>query len=385
MSKRNILLADNSRDIKEVFQAVFNSEDYELRIANSPSETLAQVFSSTPDIVVLDGDTTGNSSSEIIRTMRANSSTSNIPTLVILAEHDPDVKELYSKVGSCDFFIKPITPDRIRVEVDSIIKGRNLFGSRMSTKVITFCGARGGSGTTTLAINSALSLVETGKSVILLEIANYFSGIKPGLNLTTRQTVPFLMMEDSDTITSEHVQKFIETMPSGLQTIPTVAGIADMEKMNADAVQFMRTNICPVADYAVIDAGYGLNEATLELFDISDAIIFVATLDLPSLYNLELISQVLSGTHIDINKCNIVFNHIHSTGEIPENTVRDLKSKMAVLGFIPNHTVGFLKAINSGVPYISIFPKSSSTKTIRNIADKIFASLKTDDVKADAA
>lgn len=384
MNKRNILLADNSRDVVEVFQAVFNNDDYELRIASSSSETLAQIFSNTPDIVVLDG---GNedSSSEIIKTMRANSGTSTIPTLVILSEHDTAVKNAYGKVGSCDFFIKPITPVKIKVEVESIIKGRNLFGSRMSTKIITFCGAKGGCGTTTMAINSALSLVEKEESVILLEIANYFSGIKPGLNVTTRKTIPFIMTEDSENITGEYIQKFVHVLPSGLQTIPTVAGIADMEKMNAGAIQFIRSNICPIGEYAIIDAGYGLNEATLELFEISDAIVFVASLDLPSLYNLELIGQVFDGTHIDINKCSVIFNHIHNTGEIPERTIKDLKSHMPILGFIPNHTLGFLNAMNSGDPYLSLFPKSASSKSIRKIAEKVMESVKTDEVKTEVA
>ncbi|MCD6217722.1 response regulator [bacterium] len=385
MSKRNILLADNSMDVKEVFQAVFNNDDYRLQITNSPSETLAEVFTNAPDIVVLDGDTEKHSNHEIVKTMRANSSTSRIPTLVILHDNDPEAKIIFNNAGSCDFLIKPLTPDRIRVEVDALIKGRNLFGSQMSTKIITFCGVRGGSGTTTLAINSALSFVESDKSVILLETSNYFSGIKPGLNLTTRKTLPFMMIEDLDSITSENVQKFIETLPSGLKTIPTVAGIADMEKMNADAVHFIRTNVCPVANYAVIDAGYGLSEATLELFEISDAIVFVATLDLPSLYNLDLISQVFSGTRININKCSVVFNHVHHAGEIAEKTVRDLKAKMPVLGFIPNHAVGFLKAINTGEPYISLFPKSSSAKAIRKISDKIFSSLQNDEIRTEVA
>lgn len=385
MSKRNILLADNSMDVQEVFQAVFNNDDYQLQFTTSPSETLAKVFSNTPDIVVLNGDIDKHSNHEIVKTMRANSSTSRIPTLVILHDNDAEAKQIFDDAGSCNFFIKPLTPDRIRIEVDSLIKGQNLFGSQMSTKIVTFCGARGGSGTTTLAINSALSLVESDKSVILLETSNYFSGIKPGLNLSTRKTIPFIMAEDHDSITSEKVQSFIETMPSGIKTIPTVAGIADMEKMNADAVQFMRFNIFPAANYAVIDAGYGLSEATLELFEISDAIIFVATLDLPSLYNLDLISQVFSGTRINIDKCGVVFNHVHNAGEIAEKTVRDLKSKIPVLGFIPNHAVGFLKAINTGEPYLSLFPKSPSAKAIRNIADKIFSSLNTDGIRAEVA
>lgn len=385
MNKRNILLADNNMDVKEVFQAVFNNDDYQLQITNSPSETLANVFTNAPDIVVLDGDAGKHSNHEIVKTMRSNSSTSSIPTLVILRENDAEAKTIFNNAGSCDFVIKPLTPDRIRIEVDALISGRNLFGSQMSTKIITFCGVRGGSGTTTLAINSALSFVESGKSVILLETSNYFSGIKPGLNITTRKTIPFMMTEDTDSFTSEDVKKFIETLPSGLKTIPTVAGIADMEKMNADAVHFIRVNVCPAANYAVIDAGFGLSEATLELFEISDAIVFVATLDLPSLYNLDLISQVFRGTRIDINKCSVVFNHVHNAGEISEKTVRDLKAKMPILGFIPNHAAGFLKAMNSGEPYISLFPKSLSAKAIRNIADTVFSYLHKEDVKSEVA
>jgi MinD-like ATPase involved in chromosome partitioning or flagellar assembly len=147
-----------------------------------------------------------------------------------------------------------------------------------------------------------------------------------------------------------------------------------MEKMDAEAIQFMKFNLCPMGDFAIIDGGYGLNEATLELFDISDIIVFVSTLDIASLYNLELIAQVFEGTRLNIGKCQVVFNHVHGSGEIAESTIKDIKLKMKVAGFIPNHSQGFLKAWNSGDPYMKMFPKTPSAKIIKNIADKISAS-----------
>lgn len=385
MSNKSILLADNSKDVVGIFQAVFGDPDYSLRVAKSTAEALAQVFIEKPDIIVLDGDTTEKSSVEILKTIRANSATQGIPTLIILPEDNPQIRQTYDSIGICDFVIKPITPEKIRSEVESLIKGSNLFGSRLNTKIISFCGVRGGAGTTSLAINCATSLLDHSNSVLLLEHANYFSGIKPALSLSTRKTVPFLMCEDENHLTEEHILSYITEHPSGIQVVPTISGISDMEKMDPQTIQFMRFHLCPVANYTIFDAGYGMNEAALELFDISDMVVFVASLDIISLYNIELTAQVFEGTRLNLGKCRIIFNHIHSAGEIPESTVKDLKNKIPILGFVPNHAPGFLKAMNNGLPYVSMFPKSPSAKAIRQITAQIHELLNSSEVITDAA
>jgi MinD-like ATPase involved in chromosome partitioning or flagellar assembly len=370
---RTIILADNAQDTKDIFRSVFESPDYNLQVAVSTADALSRIFADIPDIVVLGADFNENKSVEIIRTIRANSATSQIPALVILPENQPDLRKLYSSAGECEFMIKPLTPGKVKKEVDSQIKGKNLFGYKLTTKIITFSGARGGAGTTSVAANTAVSMLEKGNSVILLETSSYFSGIKPVLNVSSKHTVPSIMSADERSITREMIEEAIITLESGLKTIPTIASIADMEKINAQAIQFMRYNLCPAADYAVFDAGFGMNEAALELFDISDQVIFVATLDISSLYNLELISQVFEGTRINVDKCAVVFNHVHSSGEIPEALVRNTKLKMPVIGFIPNHPAGFVKALNEGKPYVSMFPRTPSSKVIKSISDRIFS------------
>jgi pilus assembly protein CpaE len=377
VSEQHILLSNRSRDVNEIFEVVFKEPQYKLKITGSAPETLAHIFMEMPDLIVLDGDPLERQSPEILRTIRANTSTSKIPALVILPEDKTELKQLFGTAGTCDYIIKPITPERVRNEVETLIKGRNLFGSQMHTKIITFSGVRGGCGTTTLAVNFALSLKEMDKSVILMEHANYFSGIRPALNLKSRNTVPLLMSEREEDLTSDNIMNFISEHQSGLKAVPTIGGISDMEKMDAEAVKFMKFHLCPVGDYAVFDAGYGLSEAALELFDISDRIVFVSTLDIISLYNLELIAQVFEGTRLNLDKCMVVFNHVHYQGEIAEGTIRNLKGRIPIAGFIPNNSAGFLKAINEGMPYIQLFPKTPSAKAIRSISETVFNSITT--------
>ena len=93
------------------------------------------------------------------------------------------------------------------------------------------------------------------------------------------------------------------------------------------------------------------------------------------------ISQVFEGTRINIDKCSVVFNHVHALGEITEASVRKIKMKMPVIGFIPNHPAGFVKALNEGKPYVSMFPRTPSSKVIKSISDKIF-SVTSDEEKA---
>lgn len=385
MTKRSILLANSSPEIRAVLNTVFHKDEYEIIISNSVQETLSQIFSNAPDVIILDGDLSSVNNADVIKTIRASSTSDSIPALVILPDDNKEVKEVFSNSGTCNFLIKPFTPEKVKNEIESLIEGRNLFGSEFSTKIIAFCGTRGGCGTTTLAVNTALALHRKDKSVIVLELANYFSGLKPALNIKTRKTVPFMLSELPEDITKEHVLSIIDEHKSGIKSIHNVSGIADMEKMDVDAVRFMRLNLCPICDIAIFDAGHNLNEATLELFDIADKVVFVSALDIPSLYNLEMITQVFEGTRINIDKCSVVFNHVHNAGELKEPTIRELKLKMPVLDFIPNHSAGFLKSINDGNPYLMQFSKTPAAKILYSISNQIYASFKNVDIKSDAA
>lgn len=368
MDTKKILLADNHDDIRSIFKVIFEGEEYELTIVATAAEAFASIFSIPPHIIVVDSMLNGNNTPDIIRTIRANNMTYNIPVLVVLSDDRPEIKEAFNKAGDCNFVTKPASPARIKTEVTDLLLERNLFGSRLKTKVVAICGARGGSGVTTLVVNCGISLQERGKSVLLLELTNYFSGIKPALNVKTRKTVPYLMSEGEEALTPEKILDFIEEHESGIRAIPTIASVADMEKISASTVRFMRHNLVPSSEICIVDGGYGLTDAALELIDISDQTIFVATCDMPSLFNLELVNQVLEGARINRRKCGVVFNHIHPQGEIPESAIRKLDLKLPILGFIPHHAAGFVKAMNEGKPYITEFPKTPSTKALRSIA-----------------
>lgn len=371
METKRILLADNHDDIRSIFRVIFEGEDFHLTIVSSANETLASVFSYPPHILVLDANLNNNATPDIIRTIRANNMTFNIPVLVVLSDDRPETKEAFNAVGDCNFISKPVSPARIKIEINDLLQERNLFGSRLKTKIVAFCGARGGSGTTTISVNTAIALQEEGKSVLLLELSNYFSGIKPALNIKTRRTVPYLMQEGEETLTPEKILEFIEEHETGIKAIPSIASVADMEKMSASTVRFMRHNLVPAAEICIVDSGYGLTDASLELIDISDQTVFVATCDMPSLYNLELINQVLEGARINRNKCALVFNHVHPQGEIAESAIRKLDLKLPILAFVPHHAAGFVKAMNEGKPYILEFPKTPSSKVLKTVAQAI--------------
>lgn len=86
------------------------------------------------------------------------------------------------KINVSDYLVKPLNIDIVTRTLTSIIKGEDR--KKRSGKIITFMGALGGSGCTTIALNTACILAnEMAKKVIIVDMDMQFGSIPLKLDL----------------------------------------------------------------------------------------------------------------------------------------------------------------------------------------------------------
>jgi pilus assembly protein CpaE len=161
-------------------------------------------------------------------------------------------------------------------------RGRRSVGGR------TYCvfSGKGGSGSTTFAVNLAVEVHRlTRKKTLLID-----------LDLELGETALLLGMEPKfsivDLIRNFHrvdaglLASYIERSKSGVELLSAPLQPVDFESVDGERVtqilQFLKGHY----DYIVIDAPKTLNTVTLSAFEASDELFLVTTPDLPSIRNV---------------------------------------------------------------------------------------------------
>ena len=149
-----------------------------------------------------------------------------------------------------------------------------------------FFGAKGGAGTTTVAVNSAVELARlTKKATLMLDLkpcgeVALFLGVRP--RFTILDAVENLHRLDKD-----FLKELITKHKSGLDIL---AGAEQFERPNAQdaaALEELLRVLTRIYDFIVVDAGNVVNACALAALYGADTLFLVTNPDLPSVRNAQ--------------------------------------------------------------------------------------------------
>ena len=118
MSRRKLLLADDSITIQKVVNLTFADEGIDVVAVGDGEAALAQLSSDTPDIVLADVIMPGTTGYEICERLRANEATRNLPVILLVGSFEPFDEAEASRVGANAYLTKPF--QSIRQLVDQV-------------------------------------------------------------------------------------------------------------------------------------------------------------------------------------------------------------------------------------------------------------------------
>jgi DNA-binding NtrC family response regulator len=119
LAARRIMIVEDEPNVRFVFRAALESDDYTLATAEDGETALRWLKREAADLVLLDLRMPGIGGMEVLRRLRAIGN--GVPVIVITA-HDsvPNAVEAM-KLGAIDFLPKPVTPDRLRRVVADVL------------------------------------------------------------------------------------------------------------------------------------------------------------------------------------------------------------------------------------------------------------------------
>jgi pilus assembly protein CpaE len=215
-------------------------------------------------------------------------------------------------------------------------------------KILTFVGAKGGSGVTTLSANFAIALAKvSGAGVAIVDLHLQLGDVALTFGIAPQFSVSDAL-ENIHRLDSELLSTLLAGHTSGVSVLAAPDKFSTSH-LSPDSVKKL---LCVVRDdfpYVVIDAGPSLTGMYEMLFEMSDTVYLVTQVNLPELRNANrLITRYFSGA--DSRKLEIVLNRFISRSlEVDENSITNALTRPAKWK-LPNEYASLRRAQNAGTP-----------------------------------
>lgn len=272
------------------------------------------------------------------------------------------------RIGIKEFLPQPINRrefdaalSRLKDRLKSKERGRSVKGG----KIIAFLGAKGGIGTSTLAVNLATSLrlFHQEKQIALVDLnlddsdLPLFLDLRPGKGFRD-------LARDISRLDATFVQSLINKhesdlhlLQSGLTGTEGATGEAIPEGAVLHTLDVMRS----MYDHIFVDCGHTLNPETRETLDFASLVVLTTTLSLPSIRRAKQFLQVMRDAGFDREKVAIVVNRYQSAdAELLQHAEGLFEQKVGWL--VPNDYPMASSSLNSGVPLTAHAPHAALTQ-----------------------
>ncbi|MBN1992779.1 MAG: response regulator [Anaerolineae bacterium] len=122
MGKGRILVVEDDIDISKMLRIYFDSQGYEVLVANRGNDALEMCQTKLPNVVVLDIQLPDIDGYEICRILRSNTRTSYVPIIFLTQKDERSDKIAGLELGADDYITKPFDIEELKLRVEGAIR-----------------------------------------------------------------------------------------------------------------------------------------------------------------------------------------------------------------------------------------------------------------------
>jgi pilus assembly protein CpaE len=286
--------------------------------------------------------------------------------------YDAEILMRLMRQGVREFFPQPVSHEEVRMALWRLKARReSRLGPRGSKqgRIVNVFGAKGGVGTTTLAVNLAAACLthKPGATVALMDMNLPFGEAQLFLDIAPKYHWGEVLGNISR-LDATYLMSVMSRHASGLYLLAPPSRLDDLQMATPENISKLLDLMRQVFDTVVIDLGMYLDEITLKVMDISDAIVLVCVQNLACLANVRRFLDNIRHAETGLDeKLRIVVNrHLDESDLVVEDMEKALS--LPVFWKVPNDYKTTLSAINQGKTLLETAPKAPVTRSISDLA-----------------
>jgi pilus assembly protein CpaE len=394
MAKIRVLIVDDLPDTREHVRTLLGFEpDIEVvGQAGTGNQAVELAKQQRPDIILMDINMPGGDG--IAASQAISKAVPNSQIVIMSVQSEADYLRRAMLAGARDFLMKPFSGDELVTAVRRVHESRPVGTTAMPQpqpavspapagrrvlvtaegKLVVVFSPKGGSGCTTVAVNVATSLAQSGHRTILVDASLQFGDVAVMLNSKPVTSIIDLI-ERVGELEPDLIRSVVQSHPSGLQILlapprPEMAELVGEKQMRA-----ILKSLRQMYDFVVVDTSANLSEVILSIMDEADRIVVLAHQSLPSLKNVSRFFDLTRELSYEPRKTMLVINRGSPKQTISYKDVGDtLKRPVALV--IPLDEVAN-EAADQGRPLVSgQWQKRQIAVALNKLAEQIVDELR---------
>jgi pilus assembly protein CpaE len=358
MSSHTILVAIADSDLSTSVCAALEHAGLTAEPVASAEEAFERLPDGRPLVAIVGEDLADDGHARVIAWIRDQDAKSHQPTGIISVSADATVESRIAalRAGADDSLSTPIYPAELAARVKGLLVRR--LGADIievpagrTGRIVAFYGARGGVGTTTVAINTAVALSSRQKRRVVLVDGNLRLGDhRVFLDLANDRPGVINLVTETE-IDPSLVRGALTRHDVGIDALLAPLSPEEADLIKPEHIDRMFEILRGIYDDIIVDLDRGFSETSLRILDIADKIIVVMTPDLVSLKNARLLLSTMASLGYESSKVHLLLNRVTSVSGLDRASVENAAVRPIEFR-LPNDYKAALAAINHGTPFI---------------------------------
>lgn len=381
-TKPLVLVADDDAHIRRLVQVLLQNRGMAVILAADGVEALAQSRNTPPDVLVLDVNMPGMSGYEVCKAIRADPALKRTPVMLLTAQGATADKVAGFDAGADDYVQKPFDGAELAARIVSLVARSRVYGSAVSAtppppqgRLVAVTGAKGGSGTTTLAVS--LAIVTSGlwsggamTPAALLDLDVVHGHAASLLGIEPKRTLPELAGGGALTLDRDFLLQFSEQPSPGLAVFPGARTPIEGEHITTELVKALLPACKRCFSYTFVDLPSSFGDTTLSVFDEADLILVIITPELNSIRSGVQLMAIFQSLAIPTERWHFVLNRPLDAGDLPAPAIERALHR-SIFQVLPNNGTRVLEANNRGVPLVKSQPNQPFSAAVEELALRV--------------
>ncbi len=344
--------------------------DHALYWISQPELAAARVRELLPHAIVVDDELGGQELAQVVRQLAAQTPAA---LLALVDAGSMAAARQAVLAGARAFVVKPLAADDFAATLRQVLVGRRAAGDEATLdasaggRIVVFVAPKGGTGRTTLAANTAVSLHRTaGKRVVLLDADYAAPALDVALNLHGERDIADLL--DRLTHLDAHmVEQVIAPHASGLHLLLAPPPGAYDGHISLPQVQQILAQLKRMYDWVIVDLGLPLDETAFAFLDGADRIVMTVLPEMVGLRNTRVMLDQLHARGHSEQRIWLVVNRAGIRGGVARADI-ERRLHIAVRHTVPDDQPLVSLSVNRGVPLVLSHPRSAVARAVRELA-----------------
>jgi len=275
--------------------------------------------------------------------------------IAVSSKNDPTLILEAMRAGCNEYLVKPVSVEQLAEALQRLrarASARKPAQSKPAGRILALLGARGGAGTTTLAVHLGCFLVrQHGKKTLILDEHSRLGHVSLYLGESQSNYHFYELVRNISRLDESLLQGFVVHHSDCLDILPSPDVFDDSANVSLEDVHRAIRFLGQSYEFVVIDCPHGVHNLSLTTIDCCDELFLIATPDIPALRDLSRYIDRLLQSNVPASKLKVVINRYSSEGALTlEQIEKAIRQPIAIT--IPNASTDLIRAMNTGNPVL---------------------------------